>query len=458
MGTQRLSMRTRIDAPVETVFAWHTRPGALERLIPPWERMRVVRRRGTMDDGGQAMVRVRMAGVPITWIAEHRDFVENEQFTDVQVKGPFAHWSHTHRFEPTDDGACELIDEIEYRLPGGALGELFAGRAVERKLERTFRYRHALLADDLALHQREAAGRSLTVAVSGSRGFIGGALVPLLTTGGHTVKRIVRGEAMHEGQIGWSPQTGELESAKLEDVDAVVHLAGEPIMGRWTEAKKKRIYESRIEGTRQIAEALAKLANPPGVLVNASGINYYGDRGDDLLDEQSDPGGDFLARTVVDWEGATQPAADAGVRVVKMRTGMVLSPDGGALGSMLPVFRFGLGGTLGNGGHWWSWITRDDLIGAIYHAICNEKMRGAVNAVSPAPVTNRTFTKVLGRVLRRPTIFPVPRFAARLALGEVADAALFASVRAQPWMLEATDHAFRDPELAPALERMLGRG
>lgn len=306
------------------------------------------------------------------------------------------------------------------------------------------------------MHDRTEGG-TLTIAVTGASGLVGRGLVPFLTGAGHTVKRVVRRAAADPTEIAWSPDTGEIETSKLEGVDAVVHLAGEPVLGRWSEAKKQRIRDSRVTGTRQIAEALARLERPPTIMVSGSAIGYYGNRGDELLDEQSGPGDDFLARVVIDWEQATQPAQDAGIRVAMLRTGVVLSPDGGALKTMLPIFRAGLGGPLGDGKMWLSWITREDLVGAIDHVVRNDRVSGPVNGVSPRPVTNRTFTKVLGRVLGRPTVFRVPAFAARAVLGEVADAALLTSERVQPRVLEATGYEFQDPELEPALARMLGR-
>ena len=459
---QTFTKRSRLNAPAGEVFAWHTRPGALERLLTPWQPVRILRRTGGIQDGAQVTIRMRAFGMPVTWTVEHRDYIEGQQFRDVQISGPFAHWTHTHRVEPIDEHTCELIDHIDYRLPAGALGRKLGAARVKRDLQTTFDYRHALLAQDLAQHREIAQGQKLTVAISGARGFVGRALVPLLSTGGHTVRRIVRGGATHDRGIGWSAATGEVELSKLDGVDAVVHLAGEPIMGRWTAAKKQRIRDSRVKGTRQIAEALAAaprhLDNPPRVLINASAVGYYGDRGDELLDESSEPGTGFLAETCAAWEYSTEAARQAGLRVAMMRIGLVLHPSGGALASMLPLFGKGLGGRLGNGAAWWPWITRDDLAGAIYHALCNESVSGPVNAVGPAPVTNKTFTKVLGRVLHRPTVLPVPKFAARLAMGEVADAALFASARVLPGRLQETGYRFRDPELEPALQRMLGAG
>lgn len=294
------------------------------------------------------------------------------------------------------------------------------------------------------------------IAVTGAGGLVGSTLVPLLTTGGHRVTRLVR-RAAGEGEATWDPASG-VAPAALDGVDALVHLAGESIAAaRWTAAVKQRIRDSRVQGTRLLSEALASSPLPPKVLVCASAIGFYGDRGAEELTEESAAGTGFLADVVRDWELATVSARTAGVRVVNLRLGVVLSRDGGALAKMLLPFKLGAGGRVGDGRQYWSWISIDDAAGAIYHALMTGDLSGPVNAVSPHPVTNIEFTKTLGRVLRRPTVFPMPAFAARLALGEMADDLLLASARVFPRQLERTGYPFRQPLLETALRHVLAK-
>lgn len=296
------------------------------------------------------------------------------------------------------------------------------------------------------------------ILVSGASGLIGAALTPCLETAGHRVTRLVRGRARPGwGEAAWDPDAGRMPLPALEGVDAVVHLAGESIVGRWTADKKQRIYDSRVRGTRVICEALRQVVRPPKVFVCASAIGYYGNRGERLLLEESRAGEDFLARVCVDWEAVAAPAAQRGIRVVSLRLGMVLSASGGALSQMLPPFRLGLGGALGGGAQYMSWIALDDVVGAIAHVLTTESLRDAVNLVAPEPVSNRDFTKTLGRVLRRPTRFAVPAFAARLLFGEMADALLLASTRVEPGKLNASGYTFRYPHLEAALRHVLGK-
>ena len=297
----------------------------------------------------------------------------------------------------------------------------------------------------------------MKILVSGSTGLVGSALVPFLLTGGHQVARLVRSQPTAGGEVPWDPAAGRLEATNLEGLDAVVHLAGERITGRWTAAKKARIRSSRVQGTRLLAETLARLARPPKTLVCASAIGYYGHRGDELLREESPPGAGFLAEVCREWEAAARPAAEKGIRVVQLRIGVVLSAAGGALALMLTPFKLGLGGRVGSGQQYMSWIAIDDLAGIIQHALANESLRGPVNAVAPRAITNREFTKTLGRVLGRPTIFPMPAFAARLAFGQMADELLLASARVEPTRLIASGYKFRTPELEAALRHLLGK-
>jgi uncharacterized protein (TIGR01777 family) len=299
---------------------------------------------------------------------------------------------------------------------------------------------------------------SLRIAVTGSRGLVGSALVPLLTTGGHRVLRLVRGAAAEPDAVRWDPASGVQDLTRLDGVDALVHLAGENIAARrWTDAHKAAVRQSRVEGTRRLCEALAALPHPPKVLGTASATGFYGNRGEDVLTEESPSGTGFLAEVCREWEAATQPAERAGIRVVHLRFGMVLSPRGGALGKMLLPFRLGIGGPSGSGRQYVSWVAIDDAIGVVLHALVREDLRGPINVVSPAPVSNAAFARTLGRVLRRPALLPLPALAARLAFGEMADALLLASARVLPAKLQASGYRFRLPELEGAMRHLLGR-
>jgi uncharacterized protein (TIGR01777 family) len=300
----------------------------------------------------------------------------------------------------------------------------------------------------------------MRIAVSGSTGLVGSEVVTVLSAEGHEVFRLVRRvPAPGEKAVRWDPGKGEIDAAGLEGFDAVIHLAGENVgSGRWNAARKAAIRDSRVNGTRLLCDTLAGLARPPKTLVCASAIGIYGDRGEDALTEESPPAAGFLPGVCREWEAASGPAARKGIRVVALRIGMVLSPKGGALSRMLPLFRAGLGGVIGGGRQYVSWIALDDLPLIVLHALQCGFLRGPVNAVTPRPVTNREFTEALGRALSRPTPLPVPAFALRLAVGgEMADALLLASARVFPRRLEETGYRFRFPELGGALRHLLMR-
>jgi len=297
----------------------------------------------------------------------------------------------------------------------------------------------------------------MKVLVTGSTGLIGSALVPYLTASGHEVVRLLRGERQGEAEVGWNPEAGTIDAAGLEGLDGVVHLAGESVEGRWTEEKKRRILKSRVNGTLLLCETLAARERPPRVLVASSAVGYYGDRGDEVLREESRSGSAFLSEVCRQWEGATKPAAQKGIRVVNLRTAPVITTKGGPLARMLTPFRLGVGGVIGSGEQYFPWIAMDDLTGAFEHCLLTESLVGPVNAAAPQAVTNREFTKTLGRVLRRPTVFPLPAFAVRLMFGEVADEMLLPSARVEPAKLTGSGYAFRFPELEGALRQALGK-
>ncbi len=295
------------------------------------------------------------------------------------------------------------------------------------------------------------------IAISGSHGLVGSSLVPLLMRAGYEVRRIVRkGSEPSADDISFDAIESGRGDEVFGDVDAVVHLAGENIAsGRWTDEKKKAIRESRVESTKAISQCLARMKQPPKVLVCASATGYYGDRGGETLTEGSPAGSGFLAELCADWERATVPAAGASVRVVNIRLGIVLSPKAGALAKMLPPFRAGAGGPFGDGHQYMSWITIDDVAGAILHSLASDKLSGPVNLVAPSPVTNREFSETLAKVLHRPAFFPVPAFGARLLFGEMADALLLSSARVQPDKLVSSGYAFQYPQLEPALVHLI---
>jgi uncharacterized protein (TIGR01777 family) len=298
----------------------------------------------------------------------------------------------------------------------------------------------------------------MNILVTGASGLLGSALVSALTSAGHSVTRLVRSQPQSgEKAARWDPMAGTIDTGAFEGLDAVVHLAGENIAERWTAAKKVKIRDSRVKGTQVLSEALSHLASPPTVLVSASAIGYYGDRGEAILTEESPPGSSFLSEVCRAWEAATEPARQQGIRVVPLRFGVVLSATGGALAKMLPPFRLGLGGILGSGRQYMSWIALDDAVGAIQHAIVTDSLQGPTNAAAPQANTNQEFTKTLGKVLGRPTAIPFPAFAARLMFGEMADELLLASARVQPTKLLASGFSFRYPELEGALRHVLAR-
>jgi uncharacterized protein (TIGR01777 family) len=332
---------------------------------------------------------------------------------------------------------------------------LVAGRPIANVIERMFRFRHERTYNDL-LQQASFGAEPLHVAVTGASGLVGRNLCAFLSTAGHRVTRI--GRRPGPGDVGWDPMRGELDPASLEGVDAVVHLAGESIMGlRWTAAKKRAIHESRVRGTRLLADTFAKMATPPATLISASAVGFYGDRGEEPVDEASAPGQGFLADVCRDWEDAALPAEASGTRVVRLRVGVVLSASGGALATQLPLFRLGLGGPVGHGRQGLSWIGLDDLVYAIHFLLNRPELSGPVNATAPGAVSNGAFARELGRVLRRPAVLPAPAFALRLMLGEMADEMLLGGSFVRPGVLESAGFRFVHPDLGSSLAFELGR-
>ncbi len=406
-------------------------------------------------------LRLHYGPISVNWIAEHLAVEEKKlQFTDRQIKGPFAKWEHTHRVVDDGDCACIVEDDVRYRLPFWSLKGKFADRFVRRRLTRQFRYRHHTARNDLSLHRKYAPERALRIAISGSTGFIGAQLVHLLEGGGHTVYRLGRDASSEpSGNIRWDYLNDEVDLKRLEGIDAVVHLGGDSVLSpRWSRQKKMETIGSRVRGTEHLAKSLAALNKPPRVFLSASAIGFYGNRDTETLDETSAPGDDgFLSAICQDSEHATARSADAGIRTVQMRMGIVLSPLGGILYPLIVPFRLGLGGRYGGRSQYLSWIGLDDVLGAIYHLMTDETIEGPVNLTSPNPVTMTEFAQTLGQVLSRPVYVNMPPWLVRVLLGEVADDAALMSVRALPRRLEESGYEFLHPNLEGMLRHVLGR-
>jgi uncharacterized protein len=441
-----------VDHPRPEVFAWHTRPGAMRRLVPPWQPMTVLAETDSLADGRAVL---ELPG-GLRWVARHdpASFDPPARFADVLSSDGLTSWPpraigwwrHVHEFVQAGPDKTRVIDRLDTPVPGWVL------RA-------TFAYRHRQLAGDLAAHRdaAEAGAGPMVIAVTGASGLVGSALTAFLTTGGHRVIRLVRRPADPESERHWDP--GNPAPDLLAGVDAVIHLAGEPIVGRFTAAHKAAIRDSRIDPTRRLAESAARCDGGPSVFVSASAIGFYGfDRGDAVLCEGSVRGEGFLADVVADWEGATAPAAGAGLRVVHVRTGIVQAAAGGTLKLFRPLFALGLGGRLGSGRQWLSWIGLDDLIDIYYRSLYDGRLAGPVNAVGPMPVRNVDYTRALSHVLRRPAVLGVPSFGPRLILGaqgarELAEA----DQRVVPTVLHGLGHRFRHSTIDDVLAHQLGR-
>lgn len=442
-----------MPAPRERLAAWHFREGAIERLLPPWESIREVRNAAGIANGSTVCMQVRTGLRTIDWIVQHERVEPGRGFTQRQVSGPFADWLHEFRFLPHEDGRSTIEEHVAYREPFGLFGSACCGGRIQKRLTRILAWRHRRLANDVRRHEELSQGNPLRVAVSGASGLVGKQCCAFLSSGGHQVRRIVRGEVNHERlDVAWNTQTGTVDGTALDGVDAVVHFAGENIAaGSWTADRKRAIRQSRVNGTRQIAMALAALPHKPRVLICASGVGWYGSRGTEPLDETSGAGTGFLSQTCQEWEQATLPAEQAGIRVVHLRIGLVVTAAGGVIKRLRTPFSLGLGGPVGSGTQGMSWIALDDLLAATLHCIQNESLRGAVNAVAPDPRSNRAFGAALGQAMHRPAITPLPAAAVSLIFGEMGRELLLGGNFVQPQRLLDSGFRFDHARLEQAL-------
>jgi uncharacterized protein len=475
----RETFRTNLLHSARTVYDWHARFGALERLVPAWERVRLVSRRlgdsvSPVSDGTRIVMAMKVGPIGVRWHALHEGHEPGVGFRDVQRRGPFKRWVHNHRFVALSEGGCTLEDDVEYELPAGALGRRLAGEDVRAKLARMFAFRHVRTRRDLDRHAVFRDSARMRIGITGASGTIGSALAAYLSTAGHVVIPIRRASkrradtraGARSDELGfghgiavWDAGKGSVEVGSFDKFDAVIHLAGEPIAaGRWTPSRKAAVRDSRIEGTRALAKLLSEQDSPPKVFLSASGIGYYGDRRDDLLTEDSTLGSGFLAEVAREWEAATEPMTRAATRVAVLRLGVVITTRGGMLRSILPMSRLGLIGRIGSGKQYISWVGLDDCLAAIEHVLHDSSMHGPVNIVAPSPVTQEEFAKALAAAVRRPTLLNIGSSVARTIFGEMGDELLLRGQRVAPKRLSVAGFVFNESTLQQALVWEAGLG
>ncbi|WP_300675052.1 TIGR01777 family oxidoreductase [Desulfoluna sp.] len=453
---QQFMKQVRLNCSPQEAFDWHRGDGVVQRLTPPWVAYEHLVRRGGLDVGATTSLTLKAGPLPVRWRSVHTACVEAERFTDTMVEGPFGFFEHSHLFEE-DKGGCLLSDSLRYRLPFSPVSERVAGPFVRKTLERMFRYRHLITARDLASRQGASNTPPMTLAVSGASGVIGSALVPWLRSQGHRVLTLVRRQAAGADEIAWDPARGTLEKEKLQGCDVLIHLAGENIGdGRWTREKRQRIIRSRVDGTTLLAKAASSLEHGPRLFLSASAVGYYGDCHGETVTESSPCGGAFISEVCRRWEEAaerhwTRPDG----RLVTLRIGVVLTPSGGALSRLLPFFKLGLGGTMGHGEQFMSWVSMEDVLGAMAHIMRTPSITGPVNLTAPNPITNRAFTRGLADHVNRFAVASLPSAAITGAFGAMGREVLLEGVNALPEVLQRSGYLFIHPSLAEALSEVL---
>ena len=458
---------TVVNADIETTFAWFEHEGSFRRLMPPWEVAQEVRADDSLEVGSQRVFKFPAPGAPfinLKWVAEHTGYDKPNYFADTMIKGPFWKWDHDHYFKE-ENGITTVVDDVTYSVPFGPLGMLvdkvLGGSLVKGRISSMFRAREFRLKRDLDNHAKFQNISRKKILIAGSSGLIGTQLVAFLDTGDHEVWRLVRRESdSNKNEITWNPSKGEINAKELEGFDVVIHLGGVGIGDkRWSKKRKAAIKDSRIKSTELLSKTLASLEDKPDLFMLGSAIGYYGNRGDEELDESSSCGeeGYFLSDVCSQWEGSADPAKEVGIRTVHLRTGIVISAVGGALGKMLLPAKMGGGGPIGSGKQWMSWISMDDQIYSMYHLMMSEGTSGEYNLTAPNPVRQKQFAKTLGKVLRRPAFAPLPAFMMKIMFGEMGVRLTLDSLKVLPKNLQESGYEFIHENLEDALADSLGK-
>ncbi len=458
----KFTHQKQYEASKKELWNWYNSPGAFRRIMPEWEGIKPVQV-GSLKDDEETIFKVSIGPIKRKWVARHHSVVENETFSDRMIKGPFGKWDHQHSFVGSGN-VTRIQDTVDWKLPLHILTGWTAKLTVIPRMNQMFRYRSEKVANDINQIQKTCDLPRQRVLVSGSTGMIGLQLCAFLEAAGHDVHRLLRVDSKlpvdvnSEKVIRWNDETGKIIKGDINGFDSVIHLAGAGIGDkRWSQKRKEIIRSSRVIPTTNLAKILAGSEHPPKAFLSGSAIGYYGDRGTESIDESSSKGDGFLSETCSQWEQATLVAKESGIRVSNLRSGIVISPLGGALAKLLLPTKMGGGGPVGGGRQIQSWISLDDEIYAIHHLMMQDTSQGAYNLTSPNSVSQKEFAKILGRVLRRPSFMPLPKFALQLMFGEMGNVLIIEGQDVKPTRLQESGFTFTYSRLESCLRNCLGR-
>lgn len=453
----------KFSADKQQLWAWYNSDGAFRRIMPEWEGIKPINA-GRLVDGEETIFKVKLGPFRQKWIARHHSVVSGESFADRMIKGPFGAWNHHHKFESASKGTTSVIDNVEYKLPLHFFTGWSAGFTVLPRMKQMFEFRSVRVANDLKQIQLTSELPRQKILVSGSTGMIGLQLCAFLEAAGHDVHRLLRPSTKLPTDVDsskvvvWNDLTGEIIDGDMNGFDTIIHMAGAGIGDkRWSKKRLKLIRDSRIIPTKNLSKIVAGLDNPPRKIICSSAIGYYGNRGTEVLDESSSTGNDILAELCRDWENASNAAKESGINVIHVRTGIVMSPLGGALAKLLLPAKMGAGGPVGGGKQMQSWISLDDEIYAIHHLMMQDSAEGVYNLTAPSPVSQKQFAKTLGRVLRRPSFAPLPGFVIKLLFGQMGKKLVLEGQDVRPTRLIESGFEFTHPELESCLRSCLGK-